>query len=93
MKATGVSFAVSFAIFRVILWPYVNYYFWMDMMHMWNNNLFHNKAVACIYLVVNVGLTILQLVWMVEIVQTGLKMFSEEAGTVSVNKTESKKKR
>ena len=78
MKVTGVAFAVAFIIFRVILWPYVNYFFWKDMYFMWQNSSFHSDAIAFTFMFVNVGLTILQIVWLGEIVQTGLKMFSEE---------------
>ena len=45
---------------------------------MWQNNLFHSDIIAYIFMSVNVGLTILQIVWLGEIVQTGVKMFSED---------------
>ena len=42
----------------------------------------HSDAIALTCMFVNVGLTILQIVWLGEIVQTGIKMFSEEGKTV-----------
>ena len=94
MKATGVAFAVAFVVFRVILWPYVNYFFWKDMWHMWQNNSFHSDAIALTFMFVNVGLTILQIVWLGEIVQTGIKMFSEEGGdSLSIKRGEDEPKK
>jgi hypothetical protein len=107
MKFTGVAFAITFTIFRVILWPYVNYYFWQDMHHMWSNGTMHSEWQAYIFLAVNAGLTLLQMVWLGEIVQTGMKMFDSEGGgemsikrgddgsssNAETKKVESKKKR
>jgi hypothetical protein len=65
----GVTFAILFTAFRVIMWPWVNYYFWTDMwtMHQ-SSESFHNDFNAYFFLAVNVFLTILQLVWFGEIV-------------------------
>lgn len=96
MKVTGASFAIAFIIFRIIIWPYVNYFYWQDMYHMWMNDSFHSMPVACIYAVVNVGLTVLQVVWLGEIIQTGVKMFSEDGGDLSIKRgedSETKKKK
>lgn len=96
MKVTGASFAIAFIIFRIIIWPYVNYFYWQDMYHMWMNDSFHSVPVACIYAVVNVGLTVLQVVWLGEIIQTGVKMFSEDGGDLSIKRgedSETKKKK
>lgn len=86
MKATGVAFASTFILFRIIIWPYVNYFYWKDMIHMWNADSFHSIPVACTYMFVNIGLTVLQVVWLGEIIQTAMKLFGEEGGGLSIKR-------
>lgn len=91
MKFVGVAFATTFIIFRVILWPYVNYYFWKDMLHMIENNSFHDNATAYIFMSVNVGLTILQFVWLGEIIQTGMKLLGGDGEGLSIARGDDEK--
>jgi len=72
----GVAFAVSFVIFRIILWPYVSYYFWIDCLEVIRNKTAHSVPVVWLYLIANIGLTILQFVWLGEIFKTAIKLFS-----------------
>jgi hypothetical protein len=67
-KLLGVTFALLFTAFRIVMWPWVNYYFWTDMWTMHESSgSFHNDFNAYFFLVVNVFLTILQIAWFGEI--------------------------
>ena len=72
MKVVGVTFAVLFTGFRIIMWPWVNYYFWTDMytVHQSEEG-FHNSFCAYFFFAVNIFLTVLQLVWFGEILSQG----------------------
>jgi len=94
MQVTGVAFAVAFIIFRIILWPLACYYFWIDMLAMHNstdpNKQMHSFEIGCIFMVVNVLLTLLQFYWLTEIVQQAYKFFTE--GDLSMKKSPSQDK-
>lgn len=77
MKVTGVAFAVAFIIFRIIIWPVLCYFFWIDMLQMINDGSVHSFPQACIFLTVNVGLSVLQVVWLGEIISTAIKLFGD----------------
>ena len=92
MQVTGVGFALAFIIFRIILWPW--YYFWVDMMSMVYSKTstqgLHSFEVGCIFMVVNVLLTLLQFYWLSEILTQAYKFFAE--GDLSMKKTSSSDK-
>jgi hypothetical protein len=75
MSIFGVLFAVSFTLFRIILWPYINYYFWSDMWIIYQDGTVHSNVIWWIYMVISVALTLLQLVWFKEIIQGAIDMF------------------
>eukprot|EP00750_Incisomonas_marina_P000557 INCI10415.3.p1 GENE.INCI10415.3~~INCI10415.3.p1 ORF type:complete len:334 (+),score=41.92 INCI10415.3:102-1103(+) len=75
LTAIGVAFACSFIVFRIVLWPYVNYFFWVDMYDMLIKDQFHNRMVGAIYCIVSAGLTILQFYWLGDIVHEAKKHF------------------
>jgi len=84
MKITGIAFAVAFIVFRIILWPWACWYFWVDMLKMINTGKLHSVEVAYIFMTVNVLLTILQFIWLGEIITQAFKFFSE--GSVAMKK-------
>ena len=91
MQVTGAAFAVSFIAFRIILWPYACYYFWIDMLAMLSptkpSEGMHSFETGCIFMVVNVLLTLLQFYWLSEIIAQAYKFFTE--GAVSMKKSAS----
>lgn len=84
MKITGVSFAIAFIVFRIILWPWACWYFWVDMLKIIYTDKLHSVEVAYIFMTVNVLLTILQFIWLWEIFTQAIKFFSE--GSVAMKK-------
>ena len=78
----GVSFAVSFVAFRIIFWPYVSYYFWVDCLAVINNKTAHSLPVVYLFLFANVSLTSLQILWLGEIFKTAFKLFAPEPAKV-----------
>eukprot|EP01041_Mallomonas_annulata_P001152 gene1152-2231_t len=89
MKVLGVAFAVSFIVFRVILWPYVSYYFWIDCLAILNDKSAHSTTVVYLFLISNVFLTSLQIIWLGEIFKTGAKMLFPDSKKTAI---EGKKK-
>mmetsp|Transcript_18190 Transcript_18190/g.18241 ORF Transcript_18190/g.18241 Transcript_18190/m.18241 type:complete len:291 (+) Transcript_18190:43-915(+) len=88
MKILGVAFAISFIGFRVVLWPWVSYYFWIDCLAVLNDGSVHSPPVVYLFLVANVFLTSLQILWLGEIFKTAGKiLFGEDKA-----KNEKKKK-
>lgn len=72
----GASFAVSFVVFRVLLWPIVSRRFVLDSWDLWGNQqLCHSYTAVSIFLVSNVTLTVLQVVWLHEIIVQARKLF------------------
>ena len=71
----GVLFAINFIIFRVVLWFYFSYHFWLDLIAVWSYELLHSQAAVVFYGIGNFGLTVLQLVWLVEILVAAKAMF------------------
>lgn len=76
MTLSGVLFGVTFTVFRIILWPIVNYYWWSDMWIIYTNGSVHSNAEWYLYMSISVGLTILQMVWFKEIVVTAKAMLT-----------------
>ena len=73
-----VTFAVLFVGFRTIYWPCVSYHFWADSVKALrgeagtNAPVVHSGAAFALFLVANLGLTGLQLLWTSKILK-GLK--------------------
>ena len=90
MKVLGVIFAVSFIVFRVIVWPYCCYFFWIDMLELLRSGQAHSLPIAYMFMFVNAGLTILQLFWLREILTTAARVLSGD-GNLSIERGETKK--
>jgi hypothetical protein len=82
----GVLFAINFIIFRVVLWLYFSYHFWLDLIAVWNYEFLHSHAAVMFYGVGSSGLTILQLVWLGEILTAAKAMFFPAAANQSNKK-------
>jgi hypothetical protein len=67
MTILGAMFATLFTAFRIVLWPYVTYYFWLDMQDMWEKGTMHSRPVCAIVCFINITLTLLQFWWFKEI--------------------------
>jgi len=78
--AVGTVFAILFIVFRVLLWPWVSYHFWLDSLAVLGQpEHLHSAAVVYGFLGANIFLTILQLVWLSEIVAAAQKMMKQKA--------------
>lgn len=58
-----ISFAVSFIIIRLFVWPYISYYFWVGSLDVLNSGKAHSSMVVIVFLVANLFLTGLQFFW------------------------------
>lgn len=88
MKVIGVLFAVLFVIIRVIMWPVISYYFWIDSLALLELSVgVHSRPVVNTFLVFNVGLTILQLAWLAEIIMHAVRLFTGEGIKSSIVST------
>jgi TLC domain len=90
MKILGGTFAVLFIVFRIIIWPYACYFFWTDMIELISSGKAHSLPVCALFMVVNAGLTILQFVWLQEILSTAVKVLSGK-GDLSIDRGDGKK--
>ncbi len=88
MTIMGVLFAISFTIIRVIIWPIINYYWWTDMLIIYNNGTVHSNAEWYLYMAISTGLTILQLIWFKDIVQGGIDMI-KNGGEIVIKRGDS----
>ena len=70
LKIFGVLFATLFIIYRVIIWPMVSFSFWKDCLLAINENKNHDDIVYYFFLISNAFLTILQIVWLKEVITT-----------------------
>lgn len=91
MKVLGVAFAVCFILFRVILWPYVSFEFFIDGLELLRTGTAHKDYVVYTFMVCNVGLTLLQFLWLTEIVNTARKLLFAKDATLSISRGDSKK--
>ena len=91
MKVIGGSFAVLFVIFRVVLWPYFCYFFWIDSLELLRTGSAHSVPILYLFMFINTALTILQIVWLHEIYVTALKVFAGDGNLSIVRGTEKKK--
>lgn len=73
----GVIFALLFVVCRIIIWPYVSFYFWKDCLELLQSGTAVSQPVVYLFLVTNFLLTILQLAWLGEIIQGALKLFGK----------------
>ena len=56
-------FAVTFFLIRGLWWPYVSYQFWLQSIELLRTGTAHRNSVVFIFLISNVGLTLLQFYW------------------------------
>ncbi len=66
------SFAVSFVILRLIVWPMTSYPFWKDSVALLQSGKAHSNFVVLFFLLANVFLTFLQFFWGWKIVESVL---------------------
>jgi hypothetical protein len=69
----AVCFAMAYIPIRCVIWLYYSYCYWLDMFAVIEAG--SNSWAVTYSLVANTGLTVLQFVWLAEIVQTGRKEF------------------
>ena len=67
--ACRVAFALSFLLLRSLMWPLVSARFWHDVLGALRGGTAHSAWACTVYLLANVFLTALQIVWTVRIVQ------------------------
>ena len=63
-KLAGVvryTFALSFYVLRVFIWPYASYLFWIDALEKYDS--IHSKPILILFLLGNTGLSLLQFYW------------------------------
>jgi hypothetical protein len=58
-----VSFALSFIVLRLIVWPYVSYTFWVGSINLLQSGEAHSSFVVFVFLAANIFLTGLQFFW------------------------------
>ena len=71
----GIAFALSFITFRVILWFYFTYFFWIDLLAVLHHDLLHSYPAVIFYLFGSFCLSILQLKWLGDILAGVRDMF------------------
>ena len=82
MQVLGVLFAITFIGFRVVLWPYVSYKFFIDALILLQTNTAHANYVVYTFLSMNIGLTLLQFYWLGEIITTASKLLFNDGQLV-----------
>ena len=60
-KVVQYTFAASFYVLRVFIWPYASYLFWVDAIDSFH--MVHSKAILIFFLFANTGLSLLQFFW------------------------------
>ena len=88
MTITGVLFAASFTLFRVLIWPVLNYYFWSDMWHIYVNGTVHSVPEWYLYMAISIGLSGLQIMWFKEIVNGAMDML-KNGGEIVIQRGDS----
>lgn len=71
--AVGAAFIVSFVLIRSIMWPVISYYFIADSLHVLKHDNPHDRRVVWGFVGMLVTLSVMQVVWLAEIVQTVYK--------------------
>lgn len=79
---SSVTFALLFVIFRIVLWPVVCYFFWVDAIHAWDQYA-QSKVMVVFFLTANTLLSILQLIFLKDIILGALKLFAPDASSSS----------
>ena len=88
MKLIGVLFAVLFVAIRIIVWPIISYYFWIDSLALLEiPEKTHSFPVVYTFLAFNVGLTVLQFAWLVEIIMTAAPLLAGSGVKSSITST------
>lgn len=87
MNALGACFGVLFVLLRIVVWPLVGLHFWRDGLSQFGYIEMgssgdggtagavappHSPPIVALFLAVNVGLSVLQLVWLKEIIDMGI---------------------
>ena len=62
-ELTKVSFAVSFIVLRLIIWPIKSWIFWIGSIELLQSGKAHSQFVVGFFLVANIFLTFLQFMW------------------------------
>merc|ERR1711871_531179 len=88
MKVIGVTFAVLFVVIRIVIWPIVSYYFWVDSLALMETpEKTHSFPVVYTFLAFNVGLTILQFAWLAEIIMLAIPVLTGDGVKSSITST------
>jgi hypothetical protein len=80
MTVLAVMFGALFIIFRMVLWIYVNYYFWEDIMALYHAGTYHSLPAVSFVMFVNAGLTALQFLWLKEIYDNAVNVLGLGGG-------------
>lgn len=75
----GLAFAVGFFIFRITLWIYFAFYLCSDLVALYYSGQAHSNAIAAFYFISTVLFTILQIVWLSDIISAAKATFSPSA--------------
>jgi hypothetical protein len=73
-----------------VLWQYISYLFILDASALINDGTSHNSYIIYVFIITNIGLTILQFVWMWEIVTTATKILTSSDSTLSISRGDKK---
>jgi len=74
MTITGVLFGALFTLYRIVLWPYVSYYFWQDMYQIHIDNTCHSLPQFYFVVLINFCLTGVQFYWFKEIIDQAVSL-------------------
>lgn len=75
----GLLFAVAFCIFRITLWIYFAFHMCTDLMAIHNSGHVHSYTVWAFYFISTILFTILQIVWLSDIVAAAKESFFPSA--------------
>lgn len=75
------GFAVSFVALRALCWPIVSFFFWSDSLTLLWSGRAHDPRVVVLFLMCNVPLTVLQVVWARKVVQGVRKALWQHAAS------------
>ncbi|KAJ1620678.1 TLC domain-containing protein [Pavlovales sp. CCMP2436] len=75
-QVLGVTFALLFVGIRIVIWPWLSYVFWLDVFAVLEAQV--HPPIACYsFLVANAGLSLLQVMWLGEIITTAVAVFGK----------------
>lgn len=75
----GLLFALGFCIFRITLWIYFAFYLCSDLITLYYSGQAHNLAILAFYFISTFLMTILQIVWLSDIISAAKSMFVPSA--------------